>query len=153
MFKNKSWYFPPFSYVALSFFLFFSFFFFFSAFLGPHPWHREIPRLGLEGWIRAVADGLRHSHSNTRSEPCLQAKLQFTVMLDPWPTERVHRWNPHSHGYQSGLFSLSHGRNSYVALYSKCSPFLFFLLSLSSLSSLLPTFLSFHPFLPSFLFV
>ena len=32
-------------------------------FLGPHPWHMEVPR----GSIGAVATGLNHSHSNTRS--------------------------------------------------------------------------------------
>ena len=35
------------------------------------------------GWIRAVAVGLHHSHSNTRSEPSLQTKPQLTAMPDP----------------------------------------------------------------------
>ena len=35
------------------------------------------------GWIRAVAAGLCHSHSNTRSEPCLQPTPQLMTTLDP----------------------------------------------------------------------
>ena len=35
------------------------------------------------GPIRAIAAGLCHSHSNTRSEPCLQHTPQLTAMLDP----------------------------------------------------------------------
>ena len=46
-------------YISLIFFFFLSFFFF----LGPHPWHIEVPRLGV-----AVAAGLHHSHSSARSE-------------------------------------------------------------------------------------
>ena len=35
------------------------------------------------GWIRAVATGLRHSHSNSESELHLQPILQLTAMPDP----------------------------------------------------------------------
>ena len=35
------------------------------------------------GRIRAVAAGLRHSHSNARLEPCLQTTPHLTAMLDP----------------------------------------------------------------------
>ena len=42
------------------------------VFLGPHPRHMEVPRLGDES----------HSHSNTGSKPCLQP-TQLTVLLDP----------------------------------------------------------------------
>ena len=35
------------------------------------------------GRIRAAAAGLHHSHSHTRSEPCLQHMPQLTAMLDP----------------------------------------------------------------------
>ena len=38
---------------------------FFVFFLGSHPRHREVPRLGVE--FGAVAAGLHHSHSNARS--------------------------------------------------------------------------------------
>ena len=33
--------------------------------------------------IRAVAAGLCHSHSNARSEPCLQTTPQLMAVLDP----------------------------------------------------------------------
>ena len=36
----------------------------FCGFLGPHPWHMEIPRLEVES---ATAAGLYHSHSNVVS--------------------------------------------------------------------------------------
>ena len=42
-------------------------FVFLSVFLGPHPRHMEVRRIG--GLIRAEAASLDHSHSNTRSEP------------------------------------------------------------------------------------
>ena len=35
------------------------------------------------GWIRAAATGLHHSHSKTRSKPCLQPIPQLTATLDP----------------------------------------------------------------------
>ena len=38
--------------------------------------------------IRAVATSLHHSHSNTRSEPCLRPTPQLTAMSDPYPTEQ-----------------------------------------------------------------
>ena len=52
------------------FYFFISIFFVFLLFfLGPHPWHMGVPRLGIESG--AVATGLCHSHSNARSEPHL----------------------------------------------------------------------------------
>ena len=42
----------------------------FFFFLGLRPWHMEFPRLG--GLIGATAAGLHHSHSNSRSKPCLR---------------------------------------------------------------------------------
>ena len=47
------------------------FFVFVYFFLGPHPGHMQVPRLGARDQIGATAAGLHHSHSNTRSEPCL----------------------------------------------------------------------------------
>ena len=44
----------------------FLFFFFFLVFLGPHPQHMEVPRLGVESEL-CIAAGLYHSHSNTGS--------------------------------------------------------------------------------------
>ena len=45
------------------YFIFLIFFLFFF-FLGQHLGHMEVPKLE-SGWIRAEADGLRHSHSST----------------------------------------------------------------------------------------
>ena len=51
------------------------------------------------GRIGVVAAGLYHSHSNMRSEPCLQPTPQLTVALDPQPSEQGQGSNPHPHGY------------------------------------------------------
>ena len=68
----------------ISLWLYFYFYFYFIilsfVFLGPHPWHTEVP--GLGGPIRAVVAGLHHSHGNARSEPRLQPTPQLTTMLD-----------------------------------------------------------------------
>ena len=63
--------------VGLGFFFFL--FCFVCFFLGPHPWHMEVPRLGIR--VRAAAAS--HSHSDTRSEPYLQPKPQLVAVLDP----------------------------------------------------------------------
>ena len=39
------------------------------------------------GQIGAAAANLRHSHSNARSEPCLQPIPQLMAILDLQPTE------------------------------------------------------------------
>ena len=54
---------------------------FFCLFLGPHPRHMEVPRLGV--YIGAVAAGLRQSRHNTRSKARLRPTPQLTAMLDP----------------------------------------------------------------------
>ena len=50
------------------------------------------------GLIGATAAGLCHSHSNTRSELCLQPILQLMAMLDPQSTDRGQGSNPQPHG-------------------------------------------------------
>ena len=52
------------------------------------------------GRIRAIATGLRQSHSNAGSEQCLQPKAQLTAMPDPQPTEQGQGSNPQPHGSQ-----------------------------------------------------
>ena len=52
----------------------------FLVFLGRHPWHMEVPRLGVESELSA---SLRHSPSNTRSELCLRPTPQLTATPDP----------------------------------------------------------------------
>ena len=50
------------------------------SFLGPRPWHMEVPRPGVKS---ATAASLHHSHSNARSKLHLQPTPQLTAMLDP----------------------------------------------------------------------
>ena len=50
------------------------------------------------GQIRAVATGLRQSHSNTGAELRLQPTPQLTAMPDPQPTEQGQGPNPQPHG-------------------------------------------------------
>ena len=51
--------------------------------LGLHPLH--IGGSQARGPIRASR--LRHSHSNTKYEPCLQPTLQLTGQIHNWPSE------------------------------------------------------------------
>ena len=68
----------------LPFLPFFSFFFFF--FFGLFAFSRAAPSAyggaQVRGQIRAVATGLRQSHSNARSEPCLRPTPQLLAMPD-----------------------------------------------------------------------
>ena len=68
--------------VAMVFFLFC----FVFCFLGPHPWHMEVPRLEveLELQLPAYTTATAKPH-NTGSEPHLQPAPQ--LMPDPQPTE------------------------------------------------------------------
>ena len=50
------------------------------------------------GPIRAIATGLRQSHSNAGSEPRLQPTLHLTATTDPRPTEQGQGSNPQPHG-------------------------------------------------------
>ena len=54
-----------------------------------------------KGLIRAVAAGLRQSHSNARSKPHVQPIPQLTATPDPQPTEQGQGSNPKPHGSQS----------------------------------------------------
>jgi len=57
------------------------------------------------GLIRAVAAGLRHSHSNAGSEPCLRPTPWLRATSDPEPAERGQGWNPKPHGSSSDLLT------------------------------------------------
>ena len=48
--------------------------------------------------IGSVATGLRHSHSNARSESRLWPTPQLSATLDPQPTEQGQGLNPQLHG-------------------------------------------------------
>ena len=50
------------------------------------------------GLTRAIAAGLRQSHSNAGSELRVQPIPQLTAMPDPKPTERGQGSNPQPHG-------------------------------------------------------
>ena len=68
--------------VSLALFLFFFFFFLFffaSSRAAPTAYGGSQAR----GQIGAVAAGLHHSHSHTRSEPCLRPPPQLMAMPDP----------------------------------------------------------------------
>ena len=82
------------------------FFFFFRA--TPTAYGSSQARDGIE----ATAASLHLSHSNTRSELCLQATPQLAAMLAPKPTERGQGSNLHPHGYWSDSFPLHHNENS-----------------------------------------
>ena len=48
-------------------------------FLGPHPWHMEVPRLGAESELQLPA----YTATGTRDKPLLQSTPQLTAKLDP----------------------------------------------------------------------
>ena len=50
-------------------------------FLGLHPRHMEVPRLGVQPELKPLAYAT--SHSNARSERCLQSTPQLMAMPDP----------------------------------------------------------------------
>ena len=83
-------------------FLFFSFSF---VFLGLHPRHMEVPRLGVESELQPLAYA-SHSYGNAGSKPCL-----FMATSDPYPTEQGQGSNVCPHGCESDSFPLSHVRN------------------------------------------
>ena len=62
--------------------------------------------------IGAAAAGLCHSHSNMRSELCLQPTPQLTAMLVLQSTEQGQGSNLHPHGYYEDLLPLSQDGNS-----------------------------------------
>ena len=62
------------------------------------------------GQIRAVAAGLRHSH--TGFEPHLRTTQQLTAMLDPQHTEQGKGSNLRPRGCQSDSFPLRNNGNS-----------------------------------------
>ena len=86
----------------------------FFVFLGPHPWQ---PGSQAGGPIRAVAAGLQHSHSHTRSGPWLQPTPQLTATLAPLPTEWGQGWNSHPHRYASGSVTAEPQRELLLILF------------------------------------
>ena len=98
-------------YVTSLFFFFFFFFFFFLVFLGPHPWHMEVPGLGVQSELQLLA----YTTATATPDPSRICNLNYS--------SRQHRvLNPLSktrdptcilmNEYWSGSFPLSHDRNS-----------------------------------------
>ena len=88
-------------------------FFFLFVFLGLHPWHMEVPRLGAELELHLPA--YTTAIAAATSKPCLQPTSQLMAMPDPSPTERGQDGNCVLHGCYSDLFPLSHNGNSNAA--------------------------------------
>ena len=63
-------------------------FFFFFGFLGPHLWHMEVPRLGVDSKLQRLC----HNHSKLGSKPHLRPKPQFMVTPDPYPLSEARDW-------------------------------------------------------------
>ena len=95
--------------INVFFFHSFSFFFFCHFRATPTVYGSSQAR----GWIKAVATGLHHSHSNIRSKPRLRPTPQLTATLDPWPIEQGQGSNLSPHGCKSDSFPLSDDGNSW----------------------------------------
>ena len=94
---------------------FFYFYFFFRA--APATYGGSQAR----GRIRAVAASLHHSHSNTRSEPCLLTGT--TAHSNTGSLTHLTHLNPRPHGSQLDSFPLCHNGNALIPLYSRSPPF------------------------------
>ena len=88
---------------------FFSFLFCCCCFLGPHPWHMEVPKLGVE-----TEHSCRPMPQPQQFGIWAMSETYTTAhgMLDPQPTVWGQGSNPHSHGYKLDLFPLCYNRNS-----------------------------------------
>ena len=65
-----------------------------------------------QGSNQSYSASLHHRHSNAGSEPPLQTTSQLWQCQILNPLRRARESNPHPHGYQLGLFLLSHNGNS-----------------------------------------
>ena len=72
--------------------------FFFFCFLGPHLWHMEVPRLGVELELQLPAYTIAAAMQDP-NHICNLYIPQLTVTLDPQPTEQGQGSNPHPYGY------------------------------------------------------
>ena len=88
--------------------------FFFFSFIGLHPQHIEVPRLGVKLELQPPAYTTATSlwHSNAGTELHLQPTPQLMATPDPWPIEQGQGLNLHPHGCQSDLFPLGCNGNS-----------------------------------------
>ena len=76
-------------------FVFVFLFFCFFCFLGLHPWHMEVPKLGVESGLQLPVNVIATAtwYLSRVHEPELMATL------DPQPTELGQGSNLHPHGY------------------------------------------------------
>ena len=93
-FVIEIWFNMLFFYFFISFLFCFSFLFFFGLF---RPASKACGGSQARGWIRVAAADLHHSHSSSRSEPCMQLTPQLAARPDPYPTKRGQESNPHPH--------------------------------------------------------
>jgi len=97
--------------VAMNIVVHISFFLSFCYFFGPLPQHQARGRIG------AIATGLRQSHSNAGSKPCLQPIPQLMAIPDPYPLSKG-RDRTRNLIVPSRIRSpLRHDRNSYVSFW------------------------------------
>ena len=93
----------------LLYFIFLIFFYFF-AFLGSHPWHMEVPSLGVESELQPPAYATAIEKPDPSCVFDLHHNSQQCQILNP--LRQGQRSNLHPDGYQSDLFPLSHDGNS-----------------------------------------
>ena len=74
------------------------------CFLGLHPQHIEVTRLGVKVELQ------------------LPAYTTAIATPDTWPTERGQESNPHPHTYESGSLPLSYNGNSWPPCWHRSSP-------------------------------
>ena len=121
-----SFYFILFYFILFYFVLFYYFILFYFILLFYFHLFKAVPTAHggsqARGGIRAVAAGLRHSHSNSRFQA---ASAAYTTghskrqILNPLSEARDQGLNLHPPGYQSYLFPLSHKQNSFIPVFYK----------------------------------
>ena len=86
---------------------------FFFVFLGPHPRHMEVPRLGVESELQLPAYAIATATPDLSRTCKLHHSSWQRRILNP----RGQGSNLHPHGYWLGLLPLSHNRSSSHPLY------------------------------------
>ena len=90
------------------------------CFLGPLLQHMEVPRLGVTSELQLPA----YTTTTAMQDPSCVCDLHHSSWqgIPEWGQG----WNPHPHGYWSGLFPLNHIGNSYF-YFLKLKNYFFFL--------------------------
>lgn len=102
----------------------FLFYLFIFCFWGPHPWHMEVPRLGVESELQLPA----HTTATAVQDLICVFDLtpQLTATPDLWPTEGGQGLNPQPHDsswihFHCAIFSFL--RRLHTVCYSGCTNF------------------------------